>query len=216
MTVTEENPLLEGLAVRRTPDPCAFVIFGASGDLTKRKLLPALYALAYRRLLPEQFVVVGVARTEMTDEEFRANMEDAVREFARDPFQQDTIERARTALESVLPAGALVLTTPALGRPAENITHYTHAEAHYLGELTQLLSNADLVGFRYTATGQRLFLLLPAGEPMPFTAPRDWWSATEVARRDGDALREWFVDPSRAPGGAILYEARVSITPRPH
>ena len=50
----QENPLLEGLRLRRTPDPCALVIFGASGDLTQRKLFPALYSLALRRLLPEQ------------------------------------------------------------------------------------------------------------------------------------------------------------------
>jgi glucose-6-phosphate 1-dehydrogenase len=85
----EPNPLLEGLSVRRSPDPCAFVIFGASGDLTKRKLLPALYSLAYRRLLPPQFAVVGVARSEMSDDEFRLHMENAVKEFGRDPFQQD-------------------------------------------------------------------------------------------------------------------------------
>ena len=46
------------------------VIFGASGDLTRRKLFPALYALAYRRLLPERFGVVGVARTEQTTSAF--------------------------------------------------------------------------------------------------------------------------------------------------
>ena len=43
------NPLAQGLGLRRKPDPCALVIFGASGDLTKRKLFPALYSLAYRR-----------------------------------------------------------------------------------------------------------------------------------------------------------------------
>ncbi len=52
MAITEkpalENPLLEGLQVSRRPEPCAMVIFGASGDLTQRKLLPALYALAFR------------------------------------------------------------------------------------------------------------------------------------------------------------------------
>ena len=51
------NPLLEGLQLRRRPEACAVVIFGASGDLTKRKLIPALYALAYRKLLPEQFAI---------------------------------------------------------------------------------------------------------------------------------------------------------------
>jgi glucose-6-phosphate 1-dehydrogenase len=46
----------------RTPDPCIVVIFGASGDLTKRKLLPALYHLEQGNMLPEHFHVVGVAR----------------------------------------------------------------------------------------------------------------------------------------------------------
>jgi glucose-6-phosphate 1-dehydrogenase len=89
MTETLENPLVEGLKLRRTPDPCVFVIFGASGDLTQRKLFPALYSLAYRRLLPEKFAVVGVARTEETDDAFRDRMEAAVREHARDPFRDD-------------------------------------------------------------------------------------------------------------------------------
>jgi glucose-6-phosphate 1-dehydrogenase len=89
VTELAENPLLEGLRRRRTPEPCALTIFGASGDLTQRKIFPALYALAYRRLLPECFGVVGVARTEMTDEEFRANMEEAVKEHARDEFRED-------------------------------------------------------------------------------------------------------------------------------
>jgi glucose-6-phosphate 1-dehydrogenase len=86
---TEENPLLEGLRKRRTAEPCVLTIFGASGDLTKRKLIPALYALAVRNLLPSQFAVVGVARTEMTDDEFREKMREAVTEFARDEFRQD-------------------------------------------------------------------------------------------------------------------------------
>ena len=85
----QENPLLEGLLLRRTPDPCVFVIFGASGDLTQRKLMPALYSLAYRRLLPEKFAVLGAARSEESDDEFRSRMENAVREHARDPFRDD-------------------------------------------------------------------------------------------------------------------------------
>ena len=85
----QENPLLDGLSVRRTPDSCALVIFGASGDLTRRKLLPAVYALAVRHMLPEHFAIVGVARSKGTDEEFRERMEEAVREFGRDEFKQD-------------------------------------------------------------------------------------------------------------------------------
>ena len=88
MAVTE-NPLLEGLAQRRTPEPCVLVIFGASGDLTKRKLFPALYSLAFRRLLPEEFAVVGVARTEETDEGFRERMREAVQTSSRDEFREE-------------------------------------------------------------------------------------------------------------------------------
>jgi glucose-6-phosphate 1-dehydrogenase len=82
MAVAQDNPLLEGLEVRRAPDPCILVIFGASGDLTKRKLFPALYSLAYRRLLPENFAVVGVSRSEETDDEFRERMKEAVQEHS--------------------------------------------------------------------------------------------------------------------------------------
>ena len=89
MAVAQENPLAEGLHVRRTPDPCVLTIFGASGDLTKRKLMPALYALAVRQLLPRKFAVVGVARTEETDEEFRQRMKEAVQEFGRDEFRPE-------------------------------------------------------------------------------------------------------------------------------
>ena len=55
----QKNPLEEGLTLRRTPDPFALVIFGASGDLTHKKLMPAMYALATRRLLPSRYAIVG-------------------------------------------------------------------------------------------------------------------------------------------------------------
>jgi glucose-6-phosphate 1-dehydrogenase len=96
-----ENPLLEGLRAVRTPEPCALAIFGASGDLTQRKLFPALFALAVRNLLPEQFAVVGVARTEMTTEEFRERMREGVVEHCRDPLQADVWERLAEGIRYV-------------------------------------------------------------------------------------------------------------------
>ena len=96
MTLAEEqrleNPLLAGLPVSPRPEPCALVIFGASGDLTKRKLFPAIYSLAFRQLLPEKFGIVGVARSEETDDEFRERMKAAVQEFGRDEFREDIWE----------------------------------------------------------------------------------------------------------------------------
>lgn len=77
------NPLREGLRIERTPAPCAMVIFGASGVLTHRKLMPALYDLAVERLLPAGFSIVGFARQDMSTSVFRAHMRDAVTQYAR-------------------------------------------------------------------------------------------------------------------------------------
>jgi glucose-6-phosphate 1-dehydrogenase len=84
-----ENPLLEGLQLRRTAEPCILVIFGATGDLTKRKLIPALYSLAFRRLLPDRFAIVGAARTEQTTDDWIEMMKEAVQEHGRDEFRDD-------------------------------------------------------------------------------------------------------------------------------
>jgi glucose-6-phosphate 1-dehydrogenase len=75
----DEKP--EERAARPAP-PCAMVIFGATGDLTKRKLIPALYNLIAGDLLPDGFAVVGVGRTPWSDDEFRAQMKKDLKEFA--------------------------------------------------------------------------------------------------------------------------------------
>ena len=66
----------------RRADGCILIVFGASGDLTKRLLLPALYNLATFRLLPERFGVFAVARKAQSETEFRSTMNDALRQFA--------------------------------------------------------------------------------------------------------------------------------------
>ncbi len=82
-TDPQTNPLREGLTQDRIAPSCTMVIFGASGDLTKRKLVPALYSLARDRLLPQPFSVVGVARRDIGDEAFREQMREGVDKFAR-------------------------------------------------------------------------------------------------------------------------------------
>jgi glucose-6-phosphate 1-dehydrogenase len=76
------NPLLDGLRIEPTPDPTTLVIFGASGDLTRRKLLPAIYQLSRGQRLPARFSVIGVARSHMTDDEFRRQFHESLKEFA--------------------------------------------------------------------------------------------------------------------------------------
>jgi glucose-6-phosphate 1-dehydrogenase len=96
-----QNPLEEGLRVRRKPDPCTLVIFGASGDLAHRKLMPALYALAFRNLLPERFAVVGVARSEASDGGYAEEMREAVKQHARDEFREEVWERLAAGMRYV-------------------------------------------------------------------------------------------------------------------
>ena len=91
------NPLRRGLVEDRTGEPCAVIIFGASGDLTRRKLMPALYNLAVSRSLPSGFAVTGVARREKTDEQFRAEMKEGIGQHSRrkpiDPALWSDFER---------------------------------------------------------------------------------------------------------------------------
>jgi glucose-6-phosphate 1-dehydrogenase len=72
------NPLRDGLRIEPSPGPTTVVIFGASGDLTRRKLLPALYRLSTNQRLPPQFSVFGIARTPMDDAGFRKQFREAV------------------------------------------------------------------------------------------------------------------------------------------
>ena len=63
--------------------PCAMVIFGAGGDLTKRKLIPALYNLAKGKLLPDQFAIIGVSNEPYSTDEFRQRMTQDIAEYFR-------------------------------------------------------------------------------------------------------------------------------------
>ena len=86
--------LQQGLGQGKKPHACIVVIFGASGDLTKRKLIPALYNLALEKRLPERFAVVGYARSEMTHDAFRDKMRDAVKEFSRTELKDEAVWQA--------------------------------------------------------------------------------------------------------------------------
>jgi glucose-6-phosphate 1-dehydrogenase len=106
---------MEGLEVERRAPPCTLIVFGASGDLTSRKLMPALAELAQNRQLPSAFTVVGVARTEMSDDDFRSRMAEAggddnpawaslvkgFRYVAGDYGEHETFDRLKDVLDEV-------------------------------------------------------------------------------------------------------------------
>ncbi len=78
--------------------PCSIVIFGASGDLTRRKLLPALYNLLLDGLLPENFSVLGLGRKDLSDEDFREIARDGIEQFSRQSLQSDKWEHFQNRL----------------------------------------------------------------------------------------------------------------------
>jgi glucose-6-phosphate 1-dehydrogenase len=89
------NPLRDPRDRRlpRVPEPCALVVFGITGDLARKKLLPAVYDLANRGLLPTNFAMLGFARRDWGDEEFADLARTAAREHARTPWREEVWER---------------------------------------------------------------------------------------------------------------------------
>ncbi len=83
-----DNPLRLGLRIHRVADPCVIIIFGATGDLTKRKLIPALYRLWCQNLIGTGFAVIGAARTPMSHDDFRKMMREAIQEFSEEKPDQ--------------------------------------------------------------------------------------------------------------------------------
>ena len=89
MAQTELMTAIEQPRIGKPGDPCTMVIFGASGDLTRRKLIPALYNLAKNELLSREFAVVGVARSQMSTEDYRKKVSEDIKQFATDRVEAD-------------------------------------------------------------------------------------------------------------------------------
>ena len=94
------QPLAAGERVRAIPPPTAMVVFGGSGDLAHRKIVPALYNLELHRL-PQNFAFVGSSRSEYSDEEYRADMRKAVEEFSRTQPIQHQVESFASRLHYI-------------------------------------------------------------------------------------------------------------------
>ena len=88
---TSRNPLREGLRLDRMPEPCTMVICGATGDLTERKLTPALYNLMLGGFLPPEFTVVGFARRDLDPEAFRTHLRESIDEFSRNRPAKESV-----------------------------------------------------------------------------------------------------------------------------
>ena len=123
------EPLARG--PRRAP-PCALVVFGAGGDLTRRKLLPALYNLAAGGSLPDRFALVGVARMAQSTAEFRERMQAAVGEFSRRRPEPPVWERFASSLEWITGEFADPATYRSLGTQLRRLDQERQLEGNCL------------------------------------------------------------------------------------
>jgi len=130
------NPFREGLRTDRATAPCQLIIFGASGDLTNRKLLPAIYNLAQADLLPPAFCVVGFARKQMSDNDFRASLKDAVAKSGDVRVRDQSIT----------------------ARLAER-THYVAGDFHDAAAYDRLKTALDEYDAQYNTGGNRIFYI---------------------------------------------------------
>ena len=98
-----ENPLRDkrDQRVPRIAGPCAVVIFGVTGDLARKKLMPAIYDLANRGLLPPSFALVGFARRDWGHDDFAKVVYDAVKDHARTPFRKEVWDRLSEGIRFV-------------------------------------------------------------------------------------------------------------------
>lgn len=169
------NPLREGLSSRAMAEPCSLVIFGATGDLTQRKLIPALYNLAADSNLPPSMNVIGFARREKSDETFRQELEAATAKFSRQPLH------------------------PTLW---ENFSHnlfYHRSEFHDELGYHALAKRLDDLDLTCGTGGRRLFYLAAAPEQFPIIlenlrrsglnrAPAGGWARVIVEKPFGKDL----------------------------
>jgi glucose-6-phosphate 1-dehydrogenase len=135
-TIVEPNPLLESIRLEKIPEPCVMVIFGASGDLTKRKLIPAIFDLEAQGLLPPGFAIVGVGRTGMDDDAFRAYLHEAMKS-----------------------SGHLNDRRASLWDEFAKVLHYVTVDASNADEFTRLREELHAIDSNHNARSNYLFYL---------------------------------------------------------
>jgi glucose-6-phosphate 1-dehydrogenase len=160
-------------------DPAILVIFGASGDLTRRKLLPALYNLSESQLLPERFAVLGVARNAIPEEEFRAQMKARVRDAEGEPIEGAAWDRVGDRL------------------------HYMSGEFDDPALYTRLRDTLANLDRKYGTPGNYLFYL--AVPPALFGTVALHLASAGLAKEDGGRWRRLIIEK---PFGHDLASAR--------
>jgi glucose-6-phosphate 1-dehydrogenase len=173
-------PMTDGQSKQKKPDPCSFVIFGVSGDLAHRLVIPALYNLAATDLLPDKFCIVGITRKAMSNDALRDSLMGGLREFATRPVD-DAI--AKRLLECV---------TCIAADPKDS------------GSFDRMRDQLEKLEANRATGGNRLFYL--ATPPGAFAPIARELGRTGLLKEDGGAWRRLVVEK---PFGTDLASAKV-------
>ncbi len=178
-------------------DPCIMVLFGASGDLTKRLLMPALYNLLLDGLLPERFAIVGIALDELTTEDFRARMSQDIRQFnTRKDFDEKAWEKLCSRLY-YMPGNfgdeaafaklyTLVAKLEAECQTGGNVLFYMATPPSVFGLIS---ANLDKAGFKKLTGWKRIIVEKPFGTDLPSARQLNrqilsFWEERQIYRVD--------------------------------
>ncbi len=176
-SATSKNPLRDPRDKRlpRIAGPCGMVLFGVTGDLSRRKVMPAIYDLANRGLLPPGFSLVGFARRDWADQDFGKIVHDAVREHARTPFRESVWRSLAEGLRFVpgtfddtASFQLLYDTLAALERErgtGGNTAFYLSIPPAYFGQVCQQLQESGLATPR-DGTWRRVVIEKPFGHDL--------------------------------------------------
>ena len=189
----DDNPLREGLRLERVPDPSTLVLFGSTGDLAHRKVVPALYQLWRTNLLPHEFVILAIGRREYGDEELRAEYRASLEKFSRvipldDAAWRSFASRIRyQRCDFADPAGfdKLVKTLDAIDREQRtpgNHLYYLATQPSAFAEIVGQLGRVGLDHERHEGGWRRIVIEKPFGH--------DLQSAIRLNREVGKVFRE--------------------------
>ncbi len=188
-----DNPLREGLRLERVPDPATFVLFGATGDLANRKVVPALFQLWRTNLLPHEFAIVGIGRRPYTDDAFRAELRASLDQFSRVlPVETRVWEEfagriryLRGSFDDPSLYDELVVRLEALDRErgtAGNRLYYLATQPSAFAEIIANLGRVGLDHEQHVGGWRRIVIEKPFG--------RDLNSAIRLNREVGKVFRE--------------------------
>ena len=185
-------------STQASAEPCVLVILGASGDLTKRLLLPALYNLACDRLLPEQFAIVGIAMDEFATESFREKMSNEIQQFStRKDFDTKTWDWLCSRLyyiqgkfDDLAAFGRLAELVSKLDKQYQvrgNVLFYMATPPSVFGLIS---GNLEKAGFKTSSTGwKRIIVEKPFGNDLPSAIALNreilkYWTEDQIFRID--------------------------------